>query len=223
MSSGRFRSGGTTISSTRRRKYRSRRNLPSATSFSRSRLVAAITRTSTLIGLLPPTRSNGCPSSTRRNLAWMRRAHLADFVEHQRALVGRLELADLPLGGPGEGPSLVAEQLAGQQRFGEGGAVQADERPFRARAGVVDRPGDQFLAHAAFAADQHGGLAGRGLRRSPAAPAASRRCCRRSRSARPAARGAARSRLRTASGSRPVPAAGSGSPGPRPRCRPRPA
>ena len=44
---------------------------PSATAFSRSRLVAAITRTSTLIGWLPPTRSNGCPSSTRRNLAWI--------------------------------------------------------------------------------------------------------------------------------------------------------
>ena len=31
--------------------------------------MAAITRTSTLTGLLPPTRSKGCPSSTRRNFA----------------------------------------------------------------------------------------------------------------------------------------------------------
>ena len=89
-------------------------------------------------------------------------AHLADFVEHQRALVGRLELADLALGGAGERPVLVAEQLAGQQASRQGGAVQADERPLAARAGEVDGAGDQLLAHAAFAADQDRGPAGGG-------------------------------------------------------------
>ena len=91
--------------------------------------------------------------------AW---AHLADFVEHQRALVGRLELADLALGRAGERALLVAEQLAFQQRLGERGAVQADERPLAARAGEVDGAGDQLLADAALAANQHGGPARRG-------------------------------------------------------------
>ena len=53
---------------------------------------------------------------------------------------------------------LVAEQLAFQQRLGQGGAVEADERPVLARAGVVDGAGHQLLADAALAADQHGGV-----------------------------------------------------------------
>ena len=88
--------------------------------------------------------------------------HLADFVEQERALVGLLELADLAFGGAGEGALFVAEELAFEQRFGEGGAVEADERALPARAGIVDGPGDQLLADAAFAADQHGGAAGGG-------------------------------------------------------------
>ena len=84
---------------------------------------------STWIGMLPPTRSNGWPSSTRRNLACVPSGHLADLVEEDRALVGRLELADLLLGRAGERALLVAEQLAFQQRLGQRGAVEADERP----------------------------------------------------------------------------------------------
>ena len=38
-------------------------------------------------------------------------AHVADFVEEDRAAVGLLELADLLLGRAGERPLLVAEQL----------------------------------------------------------------------------------------------------------------
>ena len=73
-------------------------------------------------------------------------------------MVGRLELADLLLGRAGERALLVAEQLAFQQRLGQGGAVEADERAVLARAGVVDGPGDQLLADAALAADQHRGV-----------------------------------------------------------------
>ena len=70
-------------------------------------------------------------------------------------MIGRLELADLLLGRAGERAFLVAEQLAFQKRLGDGGAVEADERPFAALAGKVDGAGDQLLAGAAFAADQH--------------------------------------------------------------------
>ena len=88
--------------------------------------------------------------------------HLADFVEHEGAFVGLLELADLAFGGAGEGAFLVAEELAFEERLGEGGAVEADEGSFAAGAGVVDGAGDEFLADAAFAADQDGGPAGGG-------------------------------------------------------------
>ena len=37
------------------------------------------------------------PFQHAQELGLNRRAHLADFVEHQRALVGRFELADLAL------------------------------------------------------------------------------------------------------------------------------
>ena len=63
---------------------------------------------------------------------------------------------------PVKAPALVAEQLAGQQFGRQGRAVEADEDVFAAGAVVVDGPGDQFLSHAALAADQHRGVAGGG-------------------------------------------------------------
>src|SRR5205807_1472378 len=90
--------------------------------------------------------------------------HLADLVQEDRALVGRLELADLLLGRPGEGAALVAEQLAFEQGLGDRGAVEADERSLAAWAGKVDGAGDQLLARPRFAANQHGGV----RRRNPA-------------------------------------------------------
>jgi hypothetical protein len=56
------------------------------------------------------------------------RRHVADLVEEQRAAVALLELADPTPLGAGEGPPLVAEQLALQRRLGDGGAVDRQER-----------------------------------------------------------------------------------------------
>jgi len=58
MSSCRSRSGGKWMGNTATRYQRSSRNLPSVTMAARSRCVAATIRTSTLIGLCPPTRSS---------------------------------------------------------------------------------------------------------------------------------------------------------------------
>src|SRR5436190_170647 len=56
------------------------------------------------------------------------RGHVADFVEEDGAAARLLELADpLPVG-PGERPLLVPEQLALQQRLGDGRAVDGEER-----------------------------------------------------------------------------------------------
>ena len=74
----------------------------------------------------------GMPFQHAEELGLHAGAHLADFVEHERALVGGLELADLPLGGAGKGAPLVAEQLAGQQFGRQRRAVQADEHVLRA-------------------------------------------------------------------------------------------
>ena len=86
---------------------------------------------------------------------------VADFVEEERALVRLLEAADAPLVSAGERAAFVAEQFAFQQVFRDGGAIDRDKRGFGARAVLVDGAGDQFLARAGFAPDEHGdGLGG---------------------------------------------------------------
>ena len=63
-----------------------------------------------------------------QQLRLQRRGHLGDLVEEERAAVGQLEAAQPPLGGAGEGAALVAEQLALDERLGDGRAVEGDER-----------------------------------------------------------------------------------------------
>ena len=90
-----------------------------------------------------------------QNLGLNRGAHVADFVEEQAAAVGLLEAADALAIGAGEGALLVSEQLRLEQRLGKRRAVHLDEVPRRAMRVVMDRAGDELLAGARFAADQH--------------------------------------------------------------------
>jgi hypothetical protein len=50
-----------------------------------------------------------------KDLGLQRRRHLADFVEHHRAVLRELELADARRAGAGERTALVSEQLALEQ------------------------------------------------------------------------------------------------------------
>ena len=84
-------------------------------------------------------------------------AHAGDFIEKDGAAVGRLEPAGLVVDGPGEGPLDVAEQLAFQQAFAQGPAVDAHIGAVGAGAELVDVAGDDFLAGARFADEQHAG------------------------------------------------------------------
>ena len=90
-----------------------------------------------------------------------RLGQLADFVEEQRAAVGDFEQADAMFVGAGEAAFAMAEQFAFDQAFGQCAAVDGHERLFGAVALIVHAAGDQFLAGAGFAGDQHGGF-GRG-------------------------------------------------------------
>ena len=115
-------------------------------------MVAASTRTSTLMVDRPPTREN-CPSCEHvEQLALQGRVEVADLVEEDGAVVGRLELADLELVRPGEGPALVAEQLALEQLPGHRRAVDLDEGAVLPGAELVDGPRHQLLAGAGLAA-----------------------------------------------------------------------
>ena len=84
------------------------------------------------------------------------RAHVADFVEEDRAAIGLLELADLLLGRAGERPLLVAEELRLDQLLGNRRAVDLDEPLAAPQAVAVDRARDELLADAALALQQHG-------------------------------------------------------------------
>ena len=76
--------------------------------------------------------------------------------------------------GAGERAAFVAEQFAFGELRGEHRAVEADQRAGRSPAEGVDGLGDQFLAGAAFAADEHGFVGGGDLGDSLAQLAASR-------------------------------------------------
>ena len=77
---------------------------------------------------------------------------LADLVEEDRPLMGKLELARLSLvAGPREGARLVAEKLRLQKILGNGGAVEPDEGQLVALARPVDGMGEEFLPRAALA------------------------------------------------------------------------
>src|SRR5207244_13111044 len=86
---------------------------------------------------------------------------LGALVEEEAALVGHLELAELLLVGVGEGPLLVAEELALEEGLGDRRAVERDERAAAAGALVVDRLGDELLPRAALTGDEHRRLEGR--------------------------------------------------------------
>ena len=85
------------------------------------------------------------------------RRDLADLVEEQRAAVGRLETALARIDRAGEGPLLVAEEFGLEQVFRQRSAIEAHVGAACARRVVVDGVGDEFLAGAGLATDQHRG------------------------------------------------------------------
>src|SRR5258707_5282 len=84
-----------------------------------------------------------------------------DFVEKERAIVGRFDHARPGGIGAGEGTLFVAEEFRLHQGFGEGGAVEADEWVICAVAALDDGLRDELLAHATFAAENDGGAGAR--------------------------------------------------------------
>ena len=125
----------------------------------RSRCVAQTTRTSTSNASILAHAANFAAFQHAQQLGLHRLGQLADLVEEDRAAVGDFEQPDAVFVGAGERPFAMAEQLALDQRFGQGAAVDGHERLSRAQALIVHRAGDQFLAGAGLAQDQHRGVA----------------------------------------------------------------
>ncbi len=81
--------------------------------------------------------------------------HVADFIEEQRAAVGLLQLAAHAfLARAGEAAAAITEQLALDQAFRDGRAVEGDEVLAGALAGVVHGLGERLFAGAGFALNQ---------------------------------------------------------------------
>ena len=84
--------------------------------------------------------------------------HLGDLVEQQRAAVGFLEQSDLFGGRARERAARVPEELGLDQILGKRRAVDLDPRAASPVALLVERVGQELLAGAALADDEHVGV-----------------------------------------------------------------
>ena len=142
-----------------RRKYRSSRNAPASICACRSRLVAVISRTLTRVcDAVGADALNFAGLEEAQQHDLHARAHLADFVEEDGAVRRHLEQAGLVAVRAGEAAAHVAEELGLEQRVGQAGAVERDQRAGGARAALMNQPGDDFLADAGFTGDQDLGI-----------------------------------------------------------------
>src|SRR5262249_9069793 len=76
------------------------------------------------------------------------------LVEEHGAAVRNFESADLIAIGVGEAAACVTEQLRLEQRVGNAGTIDRDDRLTRSRTAPVNQPCGDLLADTAFAGDQ---------------------------------------------------------------------
>src|SRR5262249_39027111 len=81
---------------------------------------------------------------------------LTNLIEEDSPAVGHLEAAPAWLGSPGKRSLLMAEQLRGDERGWNRGAVDTDEGVRRSLRSLVDRAGDELLPGTGLPGDQHG-------------------------------------------------------------------
>src|SRR5881396_2062255 len=120
-------------------------------SSSKSRLVAATTRTSTGMVSVPPTGMASRSCSTRSSFTWV--AGDISPISSRKNVPPRA----------GEGPLDVTEQLRFQQTLGQGAAVDREKLPVGPRRQLVDVARDDLLPRARFTLDGHGALGRRHL------------------------------------------------------------
>ena len=86
---------------------------------------------------------------------------LADLVEEERALVRLLEEAAPRARRTGEGALLVPEELTLDEGRRHAASVDRDEGLAASGPALVERPGDELLADARLAGDEHAERRGR--------------------------------------------------------------
>ncbi len=95
-----------------------------------------------------------------QNLGLKCQRHVTNLVEKERAAVAPLKFTNAAAVCSGEGALLVTEQFTFQQVLRDGSAVEGQEGCLGPGAVLVDGTGDQFLAGAALAGNQHGDVLG---------------------------------------------------------------
>ena len=113
-------------------------------------------RTSTLIGVFPPSRSITLSCSTRSSLTCASR--VSSPISSRKIVdpSASFEAADLLRQRAGVSAALAAKQLALDERGRNRAAVDAHHRPLMALAHLVNGLCEHFLAAAGFAEQQHG-------------------------------------------------------------------
>ncbi|HUA84237.1 MAG TPA: hypothetical protein VMB85_10295 [Bryobacteraceae bacterium] len=86
-----------------------------------------------------------------------------EFIEKQRAALGRFKQARMIALGSREGAARMAEKLGFEQCFGHARAIHGQKWPALALAEIVNRARDQFFARSRFARNQNGGITARRL------------------------------------------------------------
>ncbi len=90
-----------------------------------------------------------------QQLDLQRGRQLTDLVEKQGPVAGGFDGSPVVAVGAGEGALAVAEELTFEQVFGDRSAVYGHEGAVGIGAETVQRAGDEFLAGACLAANQH--------------------------------------------------------------------
>src|SRR5438128_619716 len=90
-----------------------------------------------------------------------RTAHIGNFIQENRATIGFFDPARLLSERAGESASFMAKELAFEQGFRDGGAVDPDIVGLAATAETVEGAGYQLFAGAALAENQNSGVSRR--------------------------------------------------------------
>src|SRR5262245_39835245 len=83
------------------------------------------------------------------------RSHIATFIKENRTMVRLLEASDAPHFCAGKGAALMSEQLALQQSFRNGRAINRDEGRSRSITMMINRSRNQFLARARLTSNEN--------------------------------------------------------------------
>ncbi len=132
--------------------------MPSAIFSSRFRLVEAMIRTSALMGVRAADALEDLFLDRPQQLRLLLQGDVVDVVEVERAAFGQVEAALALLLGAGERAFFVAVEFALDELRREERAADLDEGEAVAVRVAVDRRGQQVLAHARLAAQQHVGV-----------------------------------------------------------------